>query len=64
MKNTTWKEVLSFIALAAMTMMMVWIVVRDIDKDVERECGYERFENAPQMCVEWWNDKNVPMKPI
>ena len=59
MKNTTWKEVLSFIALAAMTMMMVWIVVRDIDKDVERECGYERFENAPQMCVEWWDDKGV-----
>ncbi|MBO7126652.1 hypothetical protein J6W78_03820 [bacterium] len=63
MKNTTWKEVLSFIALAAMTMMMVWMVVRDIDKDVERACGYTRFEDAPEWCESWWTDKNVPMKP-
>lgn len=61
MKNTTWKEVLSFIALAAMTMMMVWMVVRDIDKDVERDCGYTRFEGAPEWCESWWKDQNVPM---
>lgn len=59
MKRVSWSDVLSFIALAAMTMMMVWMVVRDIDKDVERDCGYTRFEGAPEWCESWWKDKGV-----
>lgn len=62
MKRVSWCDVLSFLGLVAMTMLMVWMVVRDIDKNVERECGYSRHENAPAYCESWWDDKNVPMK--
>lgn len=62
MKRVSWSDVLSFIALAAMVLMMVWMAIRDIDKDVERECGYHRYEDAPSYCESWWDDKNVPME--
>lgn len=62
MSKKTKENILGFIAMAILAVLIVWVVIRDIDKDVERSCGYERFENAPQMCVQWWNDKNVPIK--
>ena len=62
MSKKTKDNILGFIFMLLVAALTVFMVIRDIDKDVERECGYERFENAPQMCVEWWDDKNVPMK--
>ena len=59
MKRVNWNNVLSFLALAGMAMMMVWMAIRDIDKDVERECGYRRYEDAPSYCESWWDDKGV-----
>lgn len=62
MSKNAKENVLGFVFMTIIAALAVWMVIRDIDKDVERTCGYKRFENAPQMCVEWWDDKNVPMK--
>ncbi len=59
MTKTTKENIFAFIFMVIVAALAVFMVIRDIDKDVERECGYERFENAPQMCVEWWDDKGV-----
>lgn len=63
MSKKTKDNILGFVAMAIVAGLMAWMVIRDIDRDVERMCGYERFENAPQMCVEWWDDKGVKKNP-
>ena len=59
MSKNTKDNVLGFIFMVILAVLAVFMVIRDVDKDVERTCGMKRFKNAPQMCVEWWNDKGV-----
>lgn len=56
-------DVIEFLILVLMAWMFVWMAIRDIDKDVERDCGYTRFEDAPSYCESWWDDKGVAEEP-
>ncbi|MBR6421970.1 hypothetical protein IKS86_04600 [bacterium] len=60
MSKTTKENILGFIAMAILAALMVYMVIRDMDKDTEKVCGYERYEGAPEYCGSWWDDKKVP----
>lgn len=63
MKERIWKEVKEFLACAFVGLLIGlaagWACARDIDKDCERECGLEPYENAPQYCQGFWEAKGI-----
>ncbi|MBQ4438074.1 hypothetical protein II898_04280 [bacterium] len=63
MKERIWNEIKEFLACAFVGLLIGlaagWACARDIDKDVKRECGMKRFDNAPEYCVQWWDANEV-----
>ncbi len=59
MSKSTKENLIAFVFGCLVAFLIAWVVVRDIDKDVKRECGMKRFDNAPEYCVQWWDANEV-----
>ena len=58
MKERIWNEIKEFLAVAFVGLLIGigagWMCARDIDKDCERECGLQPYDNAPEYCQGFW----------
>lgn len=59
MRKETKENIVGFIFMAVLAWLMAYVVVRDMDKDTEKVCGYEVQEGKPEWCTDWWKDKGV-----
>ena len=63
MKERIWNEIKEFLAVAFVGLLIGigagWMCARDIDKDCERECGLQPYDNAPEYCQEFWEAKGL-----
>ena len=59
MSKSMKENILGLVAIVVLVILMVCVVIRDIDKDVERECGKIWNENGSELCKEFWKDKGI-----
>ncbi|MBP5202269.1 hypothetical protein J6Z39_09035 [bacterium] len=60
MSERFWKEVKEFIGAGIIGLSFgvyfAWACGRDIDREIERECGVEPYAEAPEYCQGFWRE--------
>lgn len=56
MSAKTKQNIGEFILFALFWAFIVWFMIHELDKDVEKVCGTTPRKNVPEWCNEYWQD--------
>lgn len=56
MSEKTKQNIGNFILAILFWTLVIWLLIHELDKDVEKVCGSTPRKNVPAWCTEYWQD--------